>query len=294
MVWDETGVKLAVSSCFGRKIIERGGFFKNMIRLVVTDVDGTLVEDGGSVQSFNPKYYDVIKRLGEKGIKFVVCSGRQRVSVEKLFEPVKDMIYFAVDGGSLVFYQGECIYSKIIPWEICHEIIEDARQIPQCDIMVCGVKRDYATSEDSELYRWMVNAYGFDMEAVGDLQTNISDDIVKISLYHHNMVEQLTDPWFRPRWEKRIRLNLAGIQWLDCVPMSSGKGSAVEFIQNRLGVSREETMAFGDNQNDIDMLKMAGKSFAVENAREELKCVAGGICGSYREDGVLRELIKLI
>lgn len=53
-------------------------------------------------------------------------------------------------------------------------------------------------------------------------------------------------------------------------------------------------MAFGDNQNDIDMLKRAGRSFAVENAREELKNVASGICGSYKEDGVLRELRKLI
>lgn len=265
-----------------------------MIRLVVSDVDGTLVEDGGSVHVFNPEYYDVIKKMDEKGIKFVVCSGRQRVSVEKLFYPVKDIIYFAVDGGSMVYYQGECIYSKVLPKEICDEIIEDARQIPQCDIMVCGKKRDYATSADSEMYRWMVNAYGFDIEAVGDLKKNISDDIVKISLYHHNMVEELTDPWFRPRWENRVKLNLAGIQWLDCVPQSSGKGSAIAFIQKLLNISKEETLAFGDNQNDIEMLKQAGKSFAVENARDELKQVASGICGSYRENGVLQELKKLI
>lgn len=265
-----------------------------MIRLVVSDVDGTLVRDGGSVESFNPEYYDVIEKLNQKGIKFAVCSGRQRVSVEKIFAPVSDMIYYAVDGGSMVFYQGECIYSKVLPEDVCNEIIDDARQIPQCDIMVCGLKRAYATSADSEMYRWMVNDYGFDIQAVGDLKKNVPDEIVKISLYHHNMVEKLTDPWFRPRWENRVRLNLAGIQWLDCVPMSSGKGSAVAFIQNELNISKEETMAFGDNQNDIDMLKRAGRSFAVENAREELKNVASGICGSYKEDGVLRELRKLI
>lgn len=265
-----------------------------MIRLVVSDVDGTLVRDGGSVESFNPEYYDVIEKLNQNGIKFAVCSGRQRVSVEKIFAPVSDMIYYAVDGGSMVFYQGECIYSKVLLQDVCNEIIDDARQIPQCDIMVCGLKRAYATSADSEMYRWMVNDYGFDIQAVGDLKKNVPDEIVKISLYHHNMVEKLTDPWFRPRWENRVRLNLAGIQWLDCVPMSSGKGSAVAFIQNELNISKEETMAFGDNQNDIDMLKRAGRSFAVENAREELKNVASGICGSYKEDGVLMELRKLI
>lgn len=265
-----------------------------MDRLIVTDVDGTLVKDGGSVDSFNPAYYDVIRRLKEKGVTFAVCSGRQRVSVEKIFYPVKDIVYFIVDGGSMVFYQGECIYSKILPKDICDELIDDARQIPQCEIMVCGLKRAYAASEDSEMYRWMVNGYGYDIRAVGDIKKNVPDEVVKISLYHHNMVEKLTDPWFRPRWEDRVRLNIAGIQWLDCVPSDSGKGSAVAFIQERLGISKENTAAFGDNLNDIDMLRQAGTRFAVGNAREELKAEATGICGSYKEDGVLKELMKLL
>lgn len=265
-----------------------------MIRLVVSDVDGTLVEDGGSVLSFNPQYYDVIRELDKKGIKFVVCSGRQRVSLEKLFYPIKDMIYFAVDGGSMVYYQGKRIYSKVLTADICDEILEDATKIPQCDIMVCGLKRAYARSEDSEMYRWMVNDYGYDIEAVGDLRKNVQDEIVKISLYHHNMVEELTNPWFRPKWASKVKLNLAGIQWLDCVPKSAGKGTAIEFIQKQLQVSVSETMAFGDNQNDIDMLKRAGTSFAVDNARNELKAIATGVCDSYREDGVLKEIQRLI
>lgn len=265
-----------------------------MVRLIVTDVDGTLVKDGGSVESFNPEYYDVIRKLQAKGITFAACSGRQLVSLKKLFYPVKEFMYFIVDGGSMVFYQDECIHSKTLPKEICDELIDDARQIPQCDIMVCGLKRAYAGSADSEMYRWMVNAYGYDIQAVGDVKNNVPDEVVKISLYHHNMVEKLTAPWFCPRWDGRVRLNLAGIQWLDCVPMTSGKGSAVAFIQNRLGISKEETVAFGDNQNDIDMLQQAGRGFAVENAREELKLVATDLCGSCFEDGVLKELKQFL
>ncbi len=43
-----------------------------MIQLVVCDVDGTLIEDGGSVESLNPEYYEVIRKLGKKGIQFAV------------------------------------------------------------------------------------------------------------------------------------------------------------------------------------------------------------------------------
>lgn len=265
-----------------------------MIRLVVSDVDGTLIEDGCSIESFNFEYFDVIKRLTEKGIIFVACSGRQRVSTEKLFAPVKDLMYHAVDGGSMIFYQGECIYSRTLPKDVCHEIIDDARKIKACDIMVCGLKRAYATSEDSELYRWMVNSYGYDMEAVGDLKKNIQDEIVKISLYHHNRIEELTNPTFRPKWENRVKLNLAGIQWLDCVEKNAGKGSAVSFLQDRFGISKEETIVFGDNQNDIDMMRQAGTKVAVASAREEVKAIADYICPSYRESGVLGELRKLL
>lgn len=265
-----------------------------MIRLVVTDVDGTLIKDGGDVSLLNPAYYDITRRLSAKGIAFAVCSGRQLASVQKLFYPVEELLYFAVDGGSMVFYQGECVYSKILPKELCDELIEDARQIPQCDIMVSGKRRAYASSADSEMYRWMENSYGYDIKAVGDIKNNVPDEVVKISLYHHNMVEKLTSPWFRPRWENRVRLNLAGIQWLDCVPKDAGKGSAVMFLQERLGITKEETMAFGDNQNDLDMFRHAGRCFAVENARDELKEAASGICGSYQADGVLDELQRLL
>ncbi|MDD5994462.1 MAG: HAD family hydrolase [Clostridiales bacterium] len=264
-----------------------------MVQLVICDVDGTLVEDGGSASALNPEYYDIIEKLTRQGIQMVICSGRQKASVEKLFEPVKDLLYLAVDGGSLIFRKEECIYSQVLENNICKQIIEDARKIPPCDVLVCGKKHAYATSEDSEMYRWISDSYGFDIQAVGDLQHNISDDIVKISLYHHNMVEQLTETWFRPKWEDKVRLNLAGIQWLDCVPKEAGKGSAIAFLQEYLHISREETMVFGDNQNDIEMMRQAKYSFAVANAREEVKTAASCQCGPYWEDGVLKELKKL-
>ena len=57
-------------------------------------------------------------------------------------------------------------------------------------------------------------------------------------------------------------------------------------MQDYFGVSREETMAFGDNTNDIGLMKAAGFSYAVENARPEVKEAARFICPSYLEKGV--------
>ena len=71
-----------------------------MIKLIVSDVDGTLVKDG--TLEINPEYMDVIKKLRKKEIYFAVCSGRQYNSESQLFAPVKDQIFFVSDGGTLI------------------------------------------------------------------------------------------------------------------------------------------------------------------------------------------------
>ena len=126
-----------------------------MVKLVVSDIDGTLVGDGQGAEFLSPEYFQEIERLYDKGIRFMVCSGRQRQSVKKMFAPVADKIFLGCDGGSLVFDHEKLLFSKAIQKEKAWEIMEDASGIPLCDIMVCGTKRAYCRWEDSELYRWM-------------------------------------------------------------------------------------------------------------------------------------------
>lgn len=263
------------------------------IKLIISDIDGTLVGDGQGEGALTPAYYEEIRRFTQMGIKFMACSGRQRLSIAKLFRPVEKDIYYAGDGGSLVFDGEGLLFAKTLSRDIANAIIEDAMKLKACDIMVCGTKRAYCRSRDSELYRWMVDGYGYDIEAVGNLVKNIEDDIVKISIYHRDKAEELTNPWFRPKWQDKVKLTLAGVQWLDCVPPDAGKGSAVAFMQKRFHIQPEETIVFGDNQNDMEMFALAGKSYAVENAREEVKECADAICGSYEKDGVLRVLREI-
>lgn len=257
-------------------------------------MDGTLVGDGQSAEAMNPEYYEIILKLKQQGITFMACSGRQRLSIAKLFAPIENEILYGCDGGSLVFEKDTILYAQTLPRETAHNITQDAMKIPQCDILVAGTKRAYCRSKDSELYRWLKHSYGFDIQAVGDLTKNIDDDIVKISLYHKNQAEALTSPWFRPKWENKVKLSLAGIQWLDCVPKEAGKKAAIAFVQKHLNVKPEETIVFGDNQNDMEMFSLAKRSYAVENARPEVKAAATNICDSYTEDGVLKILKNVV
>ncbi len=264
-----------------------------MIKLVISDIDGTLVPDGSGEGVINPEYFSVIDDFVKRGITFVACSGRQFVSMYKVFRPVAEKIYFICEGGGFVAdgYRN-ILHSACLPPETVREIIADARKIPQIDVMVAGIKRTYCRSEDSELYRWMVSSYGFDIEAVPDIDDGIDDECPKVSLYHRDMIEELTKDEFIPKWEKRVKTVIAGKQWLDCVSPESGKGTAVAFLQKHLGITPDETIVFGDNFNDIETYDY-GHSYVVASARDEVKAAADTVCGPMSEDGVL-EVLKNI
>jgi hypothetical protein len=126
-------------------------------------------------------------------------------------------------------------------------------------------------------------------EAVPDIDEGVDDDCPKVSLYHKDMIEELTSEWFIPKWEKRVKTVIAGKQWLDCVSPKSGKGTAVAFLQKHLGIAPEETIVFGDNFNDIEMFDY-GHSYVVASARDEVKKAADEVCPPMPEDGVLQVL----
>lgn len=69
------------------------------------------------------------------------------------------------------------------------------------------------------------------------------------------------------------------------IPLASGKGAAVEAILKRLGLTREEAIAFGDGSNDVPMFEKVGTAVAMENSTEEVKSKATVICPSVDDDG---------
>ena len=173
------------------------------------------------------------------------------------------------------------------------ELIQDAKKLPKLDFMVAGVRRTYCRSEDSELYRWVVDGYGFDIEAIGDMDDGVDDEVLKVALYHPEAAEELTAEWFRPKWEKLAKTTMAGKQWLDIVSEESGKGHALDFLQRYLGILPEETIVFGDNENDTEMSSHAGRFYVVESADPRIREMADEVCPPMEEDGVLQILKKI-
>ena len=261
------------------------------IRLIATDVDGTLLGDGG--HDLDPGYYDMIRRLARRGIIFCVCSGRQYHSIRQLFDPVAKHVYFIAENGTMICKDDRILHTCGIPDEVYVPLVRDIRKIPDADMMVCGMEKTWVESgEDSVIYRFIHDGYKYKVENVPDLTLIPPEKVLKISAYHTQGDRGLQE-LLHSHWKDELQLGASGLTWVDCCPKEAGKGEALEYLQNCLGVKKEETLYFGDNMNDLPAFRNAGITGTVENARDEVKAAADIIAGRFEESGVLRELERM-
>ena len=92
-----------------------------MIKLIASDIDGTLVEE--SSHKINPEYFKVIEDLKEVGIRFCACSGRQYASMLDIFSPIADDIFFISGNGTVVRTKEEILHCWTLDQEIILPII---------------------------------------------------------------------------------------------------------------------------------------------------------------------------
>ena len=96
-----------------------------MIKLIASDLDGTLLRNGA--QALSPDVFPLIQKLKEKGIHFIAASGRQYASMWRLFEPVKDEISYITENGSLCIHENQIMKRAFMDRELGLRIMEDIR-----------------------------------------------------------------------------------------------------------------------------------------------------------------------
>lgn len=260
-----------------------------MIKLIVSDVDDTLVPEGGI--DLNPEYFDVIRKLQAKGVIFVGASGRPIEGVRIAFAPIKDEIYYIGDNGTDIA-AGECTCTQKLGDEKYRELAQDLLNLnEEYDFMPCCPGSVYVNQE-SENFKKVLGTYGFALTEVSNL-TKLKD-ISKVSLYHEGGVPVDVQNALREKWSDQMEVAVAGRVWLDFTAKGGNKGNALAMIQEHFGITSEETVAFGNADNDIPMIKQARYGYAVAGASENLKKIAYKVIGPMEEDAVLDKLKEIL
>lgn len=263
-----------------------------MIRLIASDIDGTLIKD--STPDLYEEMEDAIRKITAQGIMFCGASGRQYNSIRNVFREVNADMVFLAENGAHIRYKNENISVTPMKREYAEMIIRQLRKYyKSCDIMVSTPDGCLLETRNKEFVDLITYGYHNKFTLVKDVLVE-DVQIIKIAIYQKESIRELAEGTLIPDWKDRVKVCMAGEEWVDFMDAAVDKGNALQFIQRYFGITKEETMAFGDNNNDIGMMLAAGESYAVENARAEVKAAAKHICPSYLEKGVYHIIKDLI
>ena len=262
-----------------------------MIKLIASDMDGTLLPEGTA--DIDPKIYEVIRGLQNAGITFVAASGRNYESVMSVFGNMEKELTVISDNGGYCAKGGTEVDCNAFPEALLHEIVMLARSVPDIRIVASAARGAYTDSKDQEYIRWLREGYQMSLQVLDDLLA-AEEPLIKVALYTCEREPAGVAELLRAQLGGRVSIMVSGERWVDIMMPGISKGRALARIQQELGITKEETAAFGDNGNDIPMLQQASESYAVSNAREEVRAVAKHVIGDVSQGAVLTELERLL
>lgn len=272
------------------------------IKCIALDLDGTTLDQDGRLPEENRK---AIEEAIAQGIEIVIASGRAYDTLPKEVLDIQGIGWAITSNGAAVYRlpQGEAAFRSTLPPEAAKEILD----------CMAEENINYETFVDGNAYtdRKMYDdpmAYGCTEYGAKYLRATRKPvpDIQDFILEHHTELDSIELVTHGKEERDRLWKVLAQrfpdlyitssfFHLLELSSPNSGKSNALGWVLNQLGLNPEETVAFGNADNDIDMIQMAGIGVAVADATESCRKAADRCTGASYKSGVaqaLRELLR--
>ena len=262
------------------------------IRLIVTDMDGTLLDDAKRMPE---GLWPVLAQLRERGVVFSPASGRQYATLAEQFAGAEQGMVFIAENGAYVVRDGAELSADPLPAADVVRLVTSVRQLAargqDVGVVVCGKRSAYIERSD-EPFLAEVRKYYVRHRLVEDVAA-VDDDVIKVAVFDFGSVEAATAPALAP-FTATHRVVVSGEHWVDVMNSTADKGAAVRRLQQALGITPAQTLVFGDYLNDLGMLDAAEWSFAMANAHPEVARRARHRAPSNNDNGVLRTIARLL
>lgn len=258
------------------------------IKLVVSDMDGTLLNENNEVSS---RFFKQFEELKSKKIHFVAASGRQYQSILQKLDSIKHEISIIGENGGIMQHANETkVLLKLSTAEV-KQCIELIRTINGSFIVLCGRESAYIETKNKTFITHLKKYYTA-VKMVNDLTTIRDDEFLKIAVFNFESSEQHIYPHVQ-KLKEYFQVIVSGQNWLDISHIDANKSYALKQLQQAMGITKKETLAFGDYNNDIGMLACAELSFAMANSHPNVKKIAKFSTKSNTEEGV-EDILELL
>lgn len=264
-----------------------------MIKMIATDMDGTFLKDD---KTFDRLWFDRLKqKMTREQIHFVVASGNQYEHLLDIFQHDPHLAYIA-DNGAKITHDGKILAQSFLPQPAVQTALQLLQREPilqGAEVIISGEKSAYttATPEDAG-YQQMTHFYPV-LKTVQKF-SQINDRLYKLALSWPAPSAERQESFLR-RALPQLHVTSSGLGGIDIIAKKINKGVALKKLQQRWHITPAETAAFGDSNNDLELLHACHYSYAMKNANAQVKQTAQ-FQTQYdnNHDGVLAQMADLI
>lgn len=252
------------------------------IRMIVTDLDRTLLRDDKTISQYTAETLDALRA---RGIPFIIATARPTRAVRQL------MPWLRYDGA--VFFNGAVVTAgeeKLQAYKVdgAFDIVTAIlREKPETQLSVEMDDCLYSNMSPESLGDW-----GSDYCRTADFRETAGRQVEKILISSQR--ERAAD-WLKS-YERFIPeglyMQMSENTLIMVMNRQATKLNGIKLLAEHYGLGLDETAAFGDDHNDVEMLRACGAGVAVANAIPEAKAASGEVCGSNEADGVARWIRK--
>ncbi len=261
-----------------------------MIKLIASDMDGTLLDDDSKVPE---ETYELVTALADKGVRFVASSGRRYDTLRWLFEPVADRMDYVASLGTQVYADGRLLDREVFSTLSVMRLFETTQLFDCLHLALYDATHTYLLNDQSaylrELDKDLPNA-----ERVFD-PPSPDVSIIKAALCCE-YPDQLMDMAYVLERELSEWFTFlpSGSRWIDVVPRHVNKATGLEQVMRYWGISPDEVVAFGDSMNDYAMLRYVGHPYVMENARYAVRQIGQRVIGRNSDHAVQRVMREIL
>lgn len=266
-----------------------------MIKLIATDMDGTLLDTKGQLEL--PRLEKILDKLDQRGIRFVISTGNEIHRMRQLLGHLAERVVLVVANGARIFENNELIQAQtwddaMVDRALAHFRGRECQDQFVVTAMNGGfVKKGTVFTElDKFMTPEMIEKLYQRMNFVDEFDSSLFGGVLKMSMVVgeerlDSVLQEVND-----LFNGHVRAVSSGYGCIDILQDGIHKAWGLVELLKRWNLKPEQIMAFGDSENDIEMLELAGISYAMENAEESVKRVATKVAPANSQAGVYKVL----